>query len=143
MYDRIVVGTDGSSHARAGIEHARSLAAAHNADVHVITVVNPRSNPMKFGVEEIEELSAAKELLIDDLLESDSQDMIEISGEVRRGRPSAAILDFASEIDADLIIVGQRGADGVTAALIGSTADRLTRLSTIPVLVVPSSAEDS
>ncbi len=54
------------------------------------------------------------------------------------GDPARAIIDAAKEHDAELIVVGTRRTRGITRALLGSFADRVVRLSDVPVLVVPA-----
>jgi nucleotide-binding universal stress UspA family protein len=39
--------------------------------------------------------------------------------------------------DADLLVIGRRGAGLAERVILGSTADRLTHLAPCPVLVIP------
>jgi nucleotide-binding universal stress UspA family protein len=55
---------------------------------------------------------------------------------IRTGSPAEVILGTAKEQHCDLIVLGTHGHGAITDALIGSTAKRVVRLSTIPVLVV-------
>lgn len=57
------------------------------------------------------------------------------------GRPAMALARYAAEHHASLLAVGGRGR-GNTSALLGSVADQLTKMSTVPVLV-GSAAERS
>jgi nucleotide-binding universal stress UspA family protein len=51
------------------------------------------------------------------------------------GRPFEEICRLAREIDADLIILGSRGHSGLKKVLLGSTAERVVRYASCPVLV--------
>ena len=51
------------------------------------------------------------------------------------GRPFEEICRLAREIDADLIILGSRGYSGLKRVLLGSTAERVIRYASCPVLV--------
>lgn len=135
MYETIVAATDGSDHAKATVGHAVELARAVGATLHVVTVVETRGNPMKFGIGEIDELNEAAIDLVEGIAEANSD--IDIEGEVRRGKPATVLLGYASEVDADLLVVGQSGTDGIEAAVLGSTTDRLARLTDIPLTIVP------
>ncbi len=137
MYDVILAATDGSDRAGAAVDHAISLGAAVGATVHVVTVVETSDNPMKFGTSEVDDLNRAAEDLVDEIVGVYDGEDVELTGDVRRGRPSEALLAYADEADADLIVVGERGADGVAGALLGSTADRLARMADVPVTIVP------
>jgi nucleotide-binding universal stress UspA family protein len=55
------------------------------------------------------------------------------------GLPSEALLDAAG--DADMIVVGSRGAGGFKKLLMGSVASQITHHAHIPVVVIP--AEES
>lgn len=52
------------------------------------------------------------------------------------GTPHVAILDASDRLDADLIVMGTAGLTGVSRFLIGSTAERVVRVSKVPVLTV-------
>ena len=53
------------------------------------------------------------------------------------GEPCAAILEAAKERGADLVVLGTHGRRGVARAFLGSVAEKVVRLSTVPVLTVP------
>ena len=46
----------------------------------------------------------------------------------------SAILEVATEQRADLIVMGTHGRQGLSHALLGSVAEKVVRLSTVPVL---------
>lgn len=54
------------------------------------------------------------------------------------GRPSEQILNTAAECKADMIIIGQSAKKILGSRVIGSTARRVTRLTTIPTLIIPN-----
>ena len=53
-----------------------------------------------------------------------------------KGVPYEEILKFAKENSIDLIVIGTHGRKGLDRALFGSTAERVVRNSTCPVLTV-------
>lgn len=60
-----------------------------------------------------------------------------VSGvEIAVGAPHQLVVETADKIDADLILLGPSEATGPLAPLLGSTADRVIRKSTRPILVV-------
>ncbi|MBS3973834.1 MAG: universal stress protein, partial [Actinobacteria bacterium] len=52
------------------------------------------------------------------------------------GRATETILKVAEREKVDLIVMGTTGLTGISRILIGSTADKVTRLSKCPVMVV-------
>ena len=138
MYDAILAGTDGSEAATKALEHAIELAAAVDATVHVVTVVETTGSPMTFSTEQVDELNRAASELVDEVVAAHDDQDVDIRGDVRRGRAAEALLAYADEADVDLIVVGERGADGVAEAILGSTADRLVQQADRPVTIVPA-----
>lgn len=61
---------------------------------------------------------------------------------VEKGNPVEVILQAAEEKNCDLIVMGTHGRGTLADAMLGSTARRVVRRSTIPVLVVRLPAED-
>ena len=55
---------------------------------------------------------------------------------VVRGEPEEAILEVADREDADLIVIATHGRTGYRRVLMGSTAEKVIRLSPCPVLTV-------
>ncbi|WP_207586935.1 universal stress protein [Halomontanus rarus] len=150
MYETILVAIDDSEPASAALEHAVDLADAVGAQLHVLSVVEP-SSQLRFGVREVDELNDAVGELVDDVVaavagleaadgsEGGDTDDLEVHPEIRRGRPSEIVLEYAEEIDADLLLVGQQGESDLSEKLLGSTTDRIARQSSVPVTIVPGS----
>ncbi|MEM9485249.1 MAG: universal stress protein [Cyanobacteria bacterium P01_F01_bin.116] len=56
--------------------------------------------------------------------------------EVVIGDTTSKIVDYAQEIDADLIVMPSHGRKGVSRFLLGSVAEQVVRLSHCPVLIL-------
>ncbi|WGS23651.1 universal stress protein [Bradyrhizobium sp. ISRA464] len=52
------------------------------------------------------------------------------------GHPVRDIVDFATKIRAELLVIGATGHSALYERLIGSRADRIVQLARCPVLVV-------
>ena len=61
--------------------------------------------------------------------------------DVRLGDPGQVISDRAEELEADLIVIGSHGRTGLSRVFLGSVAERVTRLSHCPVLVIKVPAD--
>ncbi len=57
---------------------------------------------------------------------------------VRPGQPLAVVLEEAERFKADLIVMAASGRGSVARFFVGSTADRVIRQASCPVLVVPA-----
>ncbi len=52
------------------------------------------------------------------------------------GLPAGRVVEVASEIGADLIVIGSRGRTGLPHILLGSVAERVVQIAEMPVTVV-------
>jgi nucleotide-binding universal stress UspA family protein len=59
------------------------------------------------------------------------------------GPPAPALLAYAEEIAADLVVVGRRGRGGFNSLQLGSTAHQVAELASAPVAVVPATSASS
>lgn len=62
--------------------------------------------------------------------------------DVRAGVPERELLACAARYNADLIAVGTRGISGTEKLFFGSVAEKILRRAELPVLAVPSPADD-
>jgi nucleotide-binding universal stress UspA family protein len=77
------------------------------------------------------------EKLISEAVDAAKQAGVTIShSSVEEGRPSNMILDKASRIKADLIVIGRRGIRGLRRFLIGSVSSSVVNEAQCDVLVV-------
>jgi nucleotide-binding universal stress UspA family protein len=61
---------------------------------------------------------------------------IKLTQVVRSGHPESEIRRFSQEENVDLIVIATHGRTGVKHALMGSVAEKVVRLSAVPVLAV-------
>jgi nucleotide-binding universal stress UspA family protein len=62
---------------------------------------------------------------------------VRVTSHLESGEPASTILRVAEKTGVDLVIVGTHGRTGVRHLLLGSIAEKLVRLSPVPVLTVP------
>ena len=136
----IVVATDGSDTALAAFSVAAMITEKMSADVHVLTVLEPM--PLLFpsveGMVVPPELDRSREeaqrtIAIDQIRKYDPAGAWTL--DVSVGRPAEAIVSFAREQDADLIILGMNK-HGLVGRILGEeTAAEVARLSSVPLLI--------
>jgi len=139
MYDRILIPTDGSDSANRAVEHGLSLAREYDSEVHAMYVVDTSryGEPALSSAEIVlDELEQRGQDLTDDVAERADDDAVETVTEVCHGRPDAEIVEYADEIDADVIVIGFQGQSHPRTNRVGSVADRVTRSTDRPVFMV-------
>ena len=138
---RIVCPTDFSPTAEHAGEYGAELARSFGAELLLLHVIPELNYPLRsFGMAASfphlrEELHtrAAEEL---QKLKQKVGAGIQVSTMLRDGESHAQILETAKAGAADLIVMGTHGHTGLKHALLGSTAERVVRLSECPVLTV-------
>lgn len=136
---RIVVGIDFSAPSIAAAKWvARYFTGAHVTLVHAVFVPQPprflrgRLPAAELLIDSVEEGATTRLEQLRSLLGSAQVDI-----DVRVGRPTDQLASAAREYAADLMVVGRHGErEGVWRHL-GSTAERLVRVSPAPVLLAP------
>lgn len=141
MYDTVLVPTDGSAPATVAAEHALDLAAATGAPVHPLSVVDATDLGLTTTADlELEEVRSsarsAAEQAVADLADRADERGVAATTAVRVGDPPREILDASETMEADLVVMGTHGRTGLAHVLLGSTAERVVRRATVPVLTV-------
>ena len=67
-------------------------------------------------------------------------DGVEVSYVVEYGPPTERILEYATENDVDLIVMGTHGRTGLRRVLMGSVAEAVVRKSSCPVMALKAAA---
>jgi nucleotide-binding universal stress UspA family protein len=135
-YDTILLPTDGSTGAEAVVPYARALATAIDATVHVLYVVDVTVYDPDLVVDLIDGFERLGSRVTAETGARLTEDDVDVETAVRRGRPARTILDYAAEVDADLVAMGTHGATGLESMLLGSTTERVLRAAERPVLTV-------
>lgn len=140
MYDLLVIPTDGSEHAEAAAERAFGLAEIHDAGVHVVCAADTgpfdevRLPGDDASADEAIHDQAAE--FVSRLAERADARGLDVETAVLSGPAKNEIVEYASSVDADLVVMGSRGRGGVQRLLLGSVTDHVVRTSDVDVLVV-------
>ena len=147
MYHDILVPTDGSAAVKSAINHAVDIAAAREATIHALFVID--TDTLGFGVsdDEIKRLEAGQldeypdahthaKNAIHDVVAAATEANVETTQAVAAGTPHTEIVEYARENGIDLIVMGSHGHSGVGRLLLGSTTERVIRKTSVPVLTV-------
>ncbi len=118
VYRRVVIATDGSATADRAARKGYELAEALGAPVTIVFVGHPKTGEL---VTQDTIATYAGEVPTDVML--------------REGQPAAQILAAAQEVDAGIVVVGNKGMTGAKGFLLGSVPQEVAEGSTRDVLI--------
>jgi len=129
------------------VELAASLASRHGATLHLLHAVPPMrgsavyqgpvSVPTKI-IDEIHERAQAASLEAMQALAEAHAPGVTVGFAIAPDNPLHYVLAQATALRADLIVMAASGRSRVARLFVGSTADRIIREASCPVLVVPA-----
>ena len=139
----VVVGVDGSERSQHAAALAASLARHNKGRLVIATVVRPPegwwgvvgSPPPAESMAGA--LAKAQREILDGTVEQLDLDGIEWETVEEIGDPAGALAEVCRVQEADVLVVGRRGAGLIERLVLGSVADRVVRYAPCPVMVVP------
>jgi nucleotide-binding universal stress UspA family protein len=142
----IVVGVDGSAHALHALEWAMREAVIRQSELTVLTVNPAMASPwtghrltMPGEAEAREQSRQAVEKAVARAAEQiGAQQPASVTISVFSGFPAKSLIDASR--DADLVVIGSRGAGGFETLLLGSISSQVVHHAHCPVVIVPSNA---
>ena len=138
MFRKILHANDGSEHAFHALAFAIAMAKQNGSELHMISV--QEIDYMPEFIEEVREETGTAARRYHTVIQRArglaERSHIELHAHVVAGHPVRDILDFATKIRAELLVIGATGHSALYERLIGSRADRIVQLAPCPVLVV-------
>ena len=134
-FDQIIIATDGSESAERAAERGFDIAEQFGATVSIVYVVDQSTYELADAPRSI--LGLLKEggrQAVDDLAAAARDRGINVTTTVRRGTPEQELLEYMTDREGDLVVMGVSGRGGVGNRFLGSTTARVLRGSTRPVL---------
>ena len=144
LFDRIVVGTDGSDTATEAVRQAIELARMSGGKLGIVAAFEPIP-PTRVREEQAElpgDVSYTVgpredvNVILDTAVGRAKQGGVEAEPYPRQGDPADAILDVAEETNADLIVVGNKGMTGAKRFLLGSVPNKVSHHAPCGVYIV-------
>ena len=120
MYQRILVGTDGSETATKAVERAVELAKASGASLTILTA----------GTGE------GARRVVDEEVARHATSGVQIDTRVDERDPTTALTEVAEEGDYDLLVVGNKGMTGASRFFLGSVPNKVSHHVQRSLLIV-------
>ncbi|HZN13942.1 MAG TPA: universal stress protein [Acidimicrobiales bacterium] len=120
MYERILVGTDGSPTAAIAVDRAVEVAAASKAKLTIMSVGKADRAQAVVDGEKSRHASAG----------------VDIETAVASGDPSSALVELAEQGKYDLVVVGNKGMTGASRFFLGSVPNKVSHQIPTALLIV-------
>ena len=147
---RILCPVDFSDFSRRALDHAIAIARWYESSVTALHVFSPAPvaayGPGPVVFEPIVLTAVDRDQLLADtnaFIEAEAAPGVAIDAVVREGNPAAEIVDQATGMNADLLVIGTHGRSGFERLLLGSVAEKVLRKARCPVLTVPRRLPDA
>ena len=150
VYDRVIVGSDGTPNGLRTVSHAAGVAAAADAQLVLVSAYNPerqgdganggRTDSVRrelFGEE------AAREALRASVRQLQKERVRNIKQRIVEGDPAKALLEVAGDNPANLIVVGNRGLGAERNEALGEIPREVVKCAVCNVMVVQTGDEQN
>ncbi|CAN5922246.1 hypothetical protein BH11MYX4_BH11MYX4_13950 [soil metagenome] len=136
-FKHILVPTDFSDASERALSAAIELAVAFKSNLTLLHVWNVPVMGYAEGLTwPIDEMKAAAKTSLTELRERVAKRVPGTDAFLERGLEWERILDFVKTKDVDLVVMGTHGRRGLPRLLLGSVAEKVVRLSPVPVMTV-------
>jgi len=142
MSETIVVGTDGSDSAKRAVGEAVRMATALGAELHVVSAFEPVRGVRIAGAPEgaakvwaplpdadVEATLSEAEALV-------RMKNLTVKTHALRKDPADALLEVADKVDANMIVVGNKGMHGAKRFVLGNVPNKVSHHARCNVLIV-------
>lgn len=158
MYKNLLVPVDGSAHARKALQVACQLVGHQQAVIYILNVpeLPPASDPLGIAMgatnmsltmaelqkagedmyQQFEDYHRSGLELIERLKESVSMAQVEMKPLIRIGAPAKIILEEASTLQVEAIVMGSRGLSDLKSLVVGSVSHKVMHAAGCTVITV-------
>jgi nucleotide-binding universal stress UspA family protein len=142
LIKKILVPIDFSDYSKKALQYTVTFAKQFNAELCLIYVIEPVIYPADLSMGQVVipqteiDLSTKSRQELESLAKTEIGSLLKYEIIIKNGKPFMEIIETASEIDADLIIISTHGHTGVEHLLFGSTAEKVVRKAPCPVLTI-------
>jgi len=146
-FKRILVATDFSEPSERALETALDLAARFDSELTLVHIWEFPSYEYMHGVvlpiDFAERIAEAARVRMASTISSIKQRSPNAKSIVKMGVVWSKVLSTIEETRPDLLVLGTHGRRGLKRAVLGSVAEKLVRLSPVPVLTVHGSEKST
>jgi maltose/moltooligosaccharide transporter len=147
VYDRVVVGSDGSPSALYAVARAHEIAAAAEARIVVVSAYEPngeaqRQDEEATGRKLLHGEEAARVAMRRSVATLTSDRIRDVEQVIMAGKPAETLLRVANQSPSSLIVVGNRGAGSAEGEILGSVPAEIVKNADCDVTVIQTAGKD-
>lgn len=132
----ILVTTDGSKYSDAAVDEAINYAKSYAGALKIASVVDVTEEFLAIAPALVEKMINKAKKNLEDAKNRAQQAGIDAETFVREGEPYKVIVELATQLHADTIVLGSHGRTGLTRIFMGSVTARVIGYAPCPVMVV-------
>jgi len=142
LIKKILVPIDFSDYSKKALNYTVAFAKQFNAEINLVYVIEPVVYPADLSMGQVVipqseiDLSSKSKQELEQLAKTEIGNLLKYNIIIKNGKPFVEIIETATEIDSDLIIISTHGHTGVEHLLFGSTAEKVVRKAPCPVLTI-------
>lgn len=133
--NKILVGFDGSEGSELALNRALLLLDDYG-ELILLAVIPSPSDKTFVDTDMYKTIRSKAESMISETIQDIGKQEYVITSMVEEGDPAARIIDIASKLNVDLIVLGSRGTSELGRYPIGSVANKVVQYAHKPVMVV-------
>lgn len=147
-----VVGIDFSELSNHAVDSALEITSLRGGELHVIYVEPERAvesalaESWKHEIDPASAVEKVRQRALERVGEVEKRlgkpTQVRVVAHFRRGSPAKEVAQLATDLDADLVVVGSHGRSGAARLFLGSVAERVSRLARCPVWIVRPKRHD-
>jgi nucleotide-binding universal stress UspA family protein len=132
----VVAGVDSSAHAVKVLNRALDEARRREAELHVVHVFNPPMIYMEVPIDMGAVAEGERQAVWSQLEPALSGAGFTVIRVDLEGYPPDVLVDYATDVNASVLVMGTRGRGEFASLILGSTSHRAIQLATCDVLIV-------
>jgi len=142
MIKKILVPIDFSDYSKKALQYTVKFATSSKAELFLVYVIEPMVYPADLSMGQMVipqsevNLSEKAQIELEELALNEIGASLQYNILIKTGKPFMEIIESASELDVDLIIISTHGHTGVEHLLFGSTSEKVVRKAPCPVLTL-------
>ena len=143
---KIIIPVDFSEHSEYALRTAAKLAKKYDAELLALHMLE-MSDIMLSASDGLQNQKAAfflqlAEQRFEKFLDKDYLEDVKLTPIIKHFKVFSEVNDVALQHNADLIVMGSHGTNGIAEFFVGSNTERVVRNANIPVLVVKNDVSD-